>query len=548
VAAAAVQAVEGAGDEETLLGGGAAAAADAGAAAESSGSQEAAASKRRQVPQPERTDLDWDFVKQVAAAFVRGLDRKRGEMADKIVHEVADVVRGMTGSADADLAALEQALTKVREARDVQSASERTLQAAARKASDSWAEASAQAVAALLQKELGKISDGVAATLAQQLSQSRKFCEALARGVQKSGGIATKQALEALRPPKQLQETVGSALVEALHESIAPVFRQELRAHFEQELAPLIGQRISDMMVSFRDRMGQCLEGIASEHEQAAQQLGREVVPVVADELRRAEGVLEKQLSARSAASAALTDEQLDELARAVQSEVVQPLQARIHELTGQVRALKQEALRLEERWNACRPVEPASASSLAVPPPPGAGTFGTLPGRAAPPVDPEELQAAELEQTFREGKVSEAFVRAMHLQAAPGARCDFLDRLCSLVPEGGLEEWLTAGGDGGGPLKMQAKMLLMLSLARQLEGRFSAEDVRDRKVAWVNELWFVFDPAEPSVASTVAAFCTNLLEALDRIPPGSCGAEAAEQLRGLKKSVQHATRLLRDR
>merc|ERR1719188_664995 len=103
----------------------------------------------------------------------------------------------------------------------------------------------------MLQKELSKISDGVATTLAQQLSQSRRFCEALANGVQRAGGVATKQALESLRPQRQLQDAVGSALMDALHESLGPVFKAELRAHFEQELAPLIGQRISEMMTEF---------------------------------------------------------------------------------------------------------------------------------------------------------------------------------------------------------------------------------------------------------------------------------------------------------
>ena len=92
------------------------------------------------------------------------------------------------------------------------------------------------------------MSDGFASSLAQQLSQSRKFTEAIARGVQKTGGIGAKQALETLRPAKQLQEIVSGALGDTLQVSLAPVFKQELRTHFEQKLAPLIATRTGEMM------------------------------------------------------------------------------------------------------------------------------------------------------------------------------------------------------------------------------------------------------------------------------------------------------------
>lgn len=523
-------AAEGLGDEE----GDASVTVDGAAAANLSGtgSQAVDGSSRRHRQadrQPDRPDLDWGFVKHVAASFVHGLERRKGEMADRILNEVSEAVKGTAGiTGDADIAALEQALARVREARDAQTTCERNLQSAARKATDMWADASSVAIASVLQKELAKISDGVAATLAQQLSQSKKFCEALARGVQKSGGAATKQALEALRPPKQLQETVGSALTEALHESLAPVFKAELRLHFEQELAPLIGQRVGEMMASFRDRMGKCLEGIASEHELAGQRLGRDLAPVVAEELRHVESIIAQHRPPASAGDS-LTESQLDELAHAVQAEVVQPLHARIQDLTMQVQALREESRRLEERWQAAQRAQHAASAA-------GAGCTE----------EDEEAQACELESMFREGKVSDAFINGMHLQVE-SAHCDFLGRVCALVPDGGVEDWLAEDG-GGGSLQMQVKMLLMLSLARQLDGGTFPEQTRAKKIDWITELWFAFDPAEPKVAGNAATLCAQLTEALDRIQPGECGSEAAAQLRRLKKGVQQSAKLLRDK
>merc|ERR1712217_21402 len=115
--------------------------------------------------------------------------------------------------------------------------------------------------------------------------------------------------------------------------SLCPVIRNELRSHFEQELAPLIGQRVGEMMSSFRDRMGECLEGIASEHEQAAKRLGRELGPVVADELRQVSRVVEQYRNASGSAVTSISDAQLDELARTVEVEVIRPMHARIQDL-----------------------------------------------------------------------------------------------------------------------------------------------------------------------------------------------------------------------
>ena len=48
-------------------------------------------------------------------------------------------------------------------------------------ATDLWAESSASNMASLLSREFGKISDSVAATLAKDLSQSRKLEPQLAK-------------------------------------------------------------------------------------------------------------------------------------------------------------------------------------------------------------------------------------------------------------------------------------------------------------------------------------------------------------------------------
>eukprot|EP00930_Biecheleria_cincta_P072038 TRINITY_DN59482_c0_g1_i1.p1 TRINITY_DN59482_c0_g1~~TRINITY_DN59482_c0_g1_i1.p1 ORF type:complete len:1184 (+),score=275.61 TRINITY_DN59482_c0_g1_i1:23-3553(+) len=501
----------------------------------------APATSSRSAKQPSQ-DVDYSFVKQLAASFVHGLDKKRGELAEKICAEVADIVgKSSKSSASADAATLEQAILRVREARDAQAAGEKKLQAAVRKATDAWAENSASTVSSLLSKEFGKISDGVASTLAQQLAQSRKFCEALAKGVQKSGGLATKQALEALRPPKQLQEAVGTALGEALQESLAPVFKAELRAHFEQELAPLIGQRVGEMMSSFRDRMSACLEDIAAEHERAAQQLGRDLGPVLADELKQVERIISQHRAVASGAppTSSISEAQLDELARAVETEVVQPLQARITELTSQVQALRAEAQELEKRF--ASGAAGAAAGS-------GSGRRGPADGRSP---EAEEAEAAELEVLFRSGKAEDAFMKAMHLQSNAQHQ-DYLARLCSLVPDEPYS-WLdgedasTGNAGAPSPLSMQAKMLLMLSLAKQLPGMRPDEPAFAGKIDWINDLWLTFDYNDKAIESNAATLCNQVIEVLDQIQSDS-GARPDQALKKLKRSFQQAAKAMASR
>lgn len=482
------------------------------------------------------------MMKQIAASFVKGLEKRRSEMADKILAEVAEAMQDSGGGASGvSEAMLEQAAARVREAREAQIASDRQISGSVKLAAETWAESSASAVTGVLQKELGKITDGVATNLAQQLSQSRRFCDSLARGVQRSSGAATKQALESLRPPQRMQETMSAALGEALRESLAPVFRTELRTHFEQELAPLIAKRISDMMGSFRDRMGECLSRIAAEHEQAAKRLGRDLAPVVTEELRQVGRILARQEAAsQPTASEALSDTQVEEMARAVQAEVVEPLHARIRDLSAQVSALREEASRLERRCEECRLLTEERAA---------AGGAGTAVGREeAVERRSEEAQAEELERLFREQRAEEAFVRAMKLQAQ-ARRVDFVGRLCGLVEEP--DRWLEGGDAPGGksPLSMPVKMLLMLSLGPQLENSGLSDEDRASRVEWINELWLAFDWQDASVASNAAGLCKQLGEVLEKSDKAfPAGSTASKQLRQLRRNVQSTTGILANR
>jgi hypothetical protein len=501
--------------------------------------------------------VDWSFVKQIAASFVKGLDKKRGEMTERIVNEVTEALgvsqaAGQSGDALVnELPALEQALSKVREARDAQVANEKSINTVVRRAMDTWTEASVATISATLQKELGKLSEGVAGTLALQLAQSRKFCEAVARAVQKSGAGASKHALEALRPPRQLQDLVGAALGDALNDALAPVFRQELRAHFEQELGPLIAQRVGEMMTQFRDKMGECLEGIASEHEQVAKRLAADIAPVVAEELAQVERSLAATQASSGTAAATLSEAQLDGLASAMQEEIVQPLQARIQDLSSQVRTLREEARELERRYTAL------SARS-------GSGSSDVMPpmSRLAqqPPVETEEQQAVTLERMFRDGRKEDAFMKAIERQPK-AQQVDFLGRVCALVPEGSIYEWLAGESSDGRvearPLGPKARVCLMCALAKQLlvegDGGLKLEwrsnsvgEVAAVKLEWLSQLWLVFD-AEELGDTAAATFSNQFLGFLEQCRGDLVGSPAT-QLRTLKTQVRATIKLLQPR
>lgn len=441
--------------------------------------------------------VDKEFVKQIAASFVKGLEKRKGDLAERIVSEVLAKSREKSGM---EPEVLNQVLAKVKEVREVQAASEKSLQAAARQATDAWAETSAASMASQLSKEFGKISDGVAATLAKELAQSRKFCEALARGVQKSQAAATKQALEALRP-QEIQESLGFG--ESLEETLTPVFKSELRAHFEQELGPLIGLRVTEMLSAFREQMTECLKGIAVEHEQAALRLGRDLAPVVAEELKQVKHLL--QTSGSSGSPGSLSEAELEDLSRAVEVEVIQPLHARVKELTTQVKALRVEVEQLQ-RSEGKQPSSPEAEAS----------------------------EAKELQKLFQEGSVEDAFERA--LQRQEQARyVDFLEQLCSLVQP---DQWLNEE-PAGLHLGLQVKMKLMYALAQQLSDKSLDEGIFHSKVEWINELWLGFDLGDKALQAK--DLCTKMIEALERAE----GPGREQALRKLKRTLQQAAKML---
>merc|ERR1712150_396820 len=97
------------------------------------------------------------------------------------------------------------------------------------------------------------------------------------------------------------------------------------------------------------------------------------------------------------------SEAQLDQLARSVQVEVVQPLHEQIKSLSRQVRTLREELRRLKQRWTAERLAHITRGSTNAGSPPlPRLGTTGArgiAGGAVASTVDMEEAQAATLQR-----------------------------------------------------------------------------------------------------------------------------------------------------
>jgi len=436
--------------------------------------------------------VDKEFVKQIAASFVRGLEKRRGDLTERIVSEVVKSRSGKSTEPEV----LSQVLAKVKEVREVQTASEKSLQAAARQAADHWAETSAASMASLLSKEFGQVSDGVAATLARELSQSRKFCEALARGVQKSQAAATKQVLESLR--SESEDGDG----ESLQETLAPVIKTELRSHFELELGPLMGLRVTELLSAFREQMTLCLEGIASEHQKAALHLGRDLAPVVAEELKQVKHLI------ISGSQSSNSQAQLDEFAQAVNVEVLQPLHSRVRELTAQVKALRAEVEQLQSEGK-------------------------------TPSPEGEKAQASELQKLFQEGRAEHAFERALQKQGK-AKYVDFLQHVCSVVRP---DIWLNEDPVGL-QLSVQVKMKLMYALAQQLSEKSLEEDIFHSKVEWINELWLALELGDEAVEKQGRKLCTQLIEALERAE----GPGREQGLRKLKRTLQQAAKMMAPR
>lgn len=300
------------------------------------------------------------------------------------------------------------------------------------------------------------------------------------------------------------------------------------------------------MMSTLRDKMSDCLEGIAEQHEQASKRLGRDLAPIIAKELRDAERLMAQRCAesggGNQGGQGGLVESQLDELAQCMQTEVVAPLHTRIRELTAQVQHLREEASQLERRWRnldlAGRGSIGDSSSSAA------GGVAGAIIHDSAAQ---EAAQVKEIERLFREAKAEDAFVTAMKHQAT-AKHVDFLGAACGLVALSGAsctEEWLEGdGGDGGEPLSMEVKMLLMLSLAKQLGDKGLKTTDEESKLKWIEELWLAFEPSDSSVAGNAAKLCVQLTEVLESAASDP-GCSIADSLRRLTRSVKNAARLV---
>jgi len=462
-----------------------------------------------------KQDVDWGSVKRIGASFVKGLQKKRGVLAEKIAQEVATFVAeqqaaGQESDVQAEIAMLEEILSKLKQVKASQEVSSEALQAVKQQATDRWAEATKSAVASLMQKELGRISEGVASSFAEQLGKNSQFSEALLGAVRYSNAAASKKTLEAFRAPREMMPVVTSALSEALREAMEPVFRAELRKHFLNDLTPLAGSHLEEMLKSFKVRINDCLERIAVEHEEAAKRLGEELAPVVQEELQRAQEML--ALAHKRHAGAAtnhLTDQQLSALAKAMNAEVVQPLQTRIRDLTAQVKELQAKAKALESKWAASR----ASA--------------------AAVEESPITQTRSKLASLARQGKVSEAFQQAIKCHT-PSEDCIW--SLCEAI---GNIETVTGAVD-------EFTKLAVVAAIAELLATNSPILASRRKLAtdWVKELWLALDLSDSSVSSYAPLACNRLNSHLEKIE-AHAEEEEKSSVRFLKRVVDQATRLL---
>jgi len=285
-------------------------------------------------------------------------------------------------------------------------------------------------------------------------------------------------------------------------------------------------------MAGFRERMSEVLDHIAQEHEHTAKRLGQQLAPVVSEELRLVGKAAERRRGEIPGGAEAFTESQLDELARAVQAEIVEPLHARVRDLTAQVAQLREDARHLEQR---CEALVAQGATALGGPPPPGGLLTAERP-------ETEEHQAEELEKVFREGRTEEALVRAMKLQKS-AKRVDFLGKLLGQVEDP--EQWLTPE-DGPSPLSMRVKMFLMLALGSQLESGGMGAEEQACCVSWIHELWLCFDWEHESVTSTAPSLCKQLGEVLERADKAfPAGTAASKTLRQLRRNVQSVTSIL---
>mmetsp|Transcript_67358 Transcript_67358/g.161500 ORF Transcript_67358/g.161500 Transcript_67358/m.161500 type:complete len:1088 (+) Transcript_67358:96-3359(+) len=466
-----------------------------------------------------RTEADYDFVKQISAFFVKNLDKRRDEMADKLAADLTEMVSSAGG--DVDRSVLEAVLTQVRQTRETQASTEKAMLASVRQAADKWTEASAQSYAKVLQKELTQATDGLAANVAQQLAKSRKFSEALASGVQKVGSEVAKEAVESVSPSSSSQDAAKAALVEALQDTVGPVFRKELRTHLEKDLVPVLSGHIAEMMSSLQSNVSQFLDGIAKEQEESMKSAAKAVAAAVSQELQDVDRLVAQRAGA---AQGGVSEAQLDELASAVQAEVILPLQTQVAELRAEVQQLQASARQMEQRWREASLASQTGASS-------DAATPASI--KAA-----EASRASDLERQFQSGQVETAFMTAIQAQRTAKYE-DFLGRLCALA--GSPEEWLE-----NCQLSNDARMLLMLALAQQLDNSDFDETILGEKLEWISELYIVFKVEEKKGSQELVVWSQQMKSSLQSPTLKSrLSSEASKTLRQISKSMDQVAKLL---
>lgn len=475
-----------------------------------------------------------EMMDQLSNDLSRTLEKTAAQQSQRILAEIQEALSAVP---------MGEAVSKVKEARENCLRQERDTQSIVKDCFKFWTEHTNSILGSAIQKELVRISDGVVAILAIQLSQSRKFCDALARGVEKSNAIPSKQVIQALsggggKGDPSIQDNLGSFLAEALSETLAPVLRQELRAHFEQELVPLISQHMRTILASVHSNMTKCFEGVAAEQEKTVKQLVKDLTPVIQKQLNQVHHIVAARKTngmANGAAVHNMSDSDLDDLIHTVHSEVIAPLQQRVEELTAQIQKLKEQARRLEQRHQQCIAQTMGAVDSVSA----QASSRRT---RAVSLDEEFEGQASELIKLFNSGQQQEAFVRAMQYQTQVGHEFDFMGVVCDLVPEP--YAWLHSGPDGGCPLSSQVQMLVMLALARQLTYQSIGVEACDMKMTWMTELWIEYNIEDTTVADHASDLCTQMLNALES--PEALAQSSHSKIRNLSRQVRKAQEMLR--
>lgn len=509
------------------------------ASASESRADDRAKKKRDEIMAKLSSNMDHELLRQLSNWFTINVDKNQPQSVQKIVTEVNAVrtAASQTGSISVD--SMEQAVTKMKDAREAYLAHEKSIQQMMKDAAKGWSEQASSHLNVLVQKKLSEVSDGIVADLVQQLTQSKTFCNALSSGIQKSGNSAVAQALEGIgRQTKgkgkgSAQDTIGVVLEAALDEALTPALETKLQTYMEQSVAPLIGKQIQEATERLRESVTRSLEGLLVEHEKVSQRISNEVTKVLRDELvpleqavRRAKetAVAEagKDIVTNSSNDGRISEAQLDELVSTVQAEVVEPLQSRVRDLTAQVHALKDQVQIFEQVHQGNGTSEAAAHAGNSRPA-----------GMDNADAQKYEAQAQELKKLYSSGNTKEAFVRAMQYQNQAGNNFDFMARICRVA--GTPEQWLKTVD-----LEPQLHMFLLIVLAQQLAagGLGATGEAREEKITWMTELWIEFNIDDERVAGNAGELCKRLLTAL-HAALGERGSSGYGRIRQLTQMVE---------